>query len=189
MQAATAAEVEAEVERFVAAFGGQAAVYWGGPDALSEPALCVHARANLPGATELSESTRVYRGGARAAAAAVLAGEARPLEFRWFVGRHAALSTRRGEWRSLACARPLLLKRCQVSKYDLRKYGGSGSNLRACMPVWVEGSSIAKPCSVPSVARDTSVLMYSLTYLLTVRRCRSRSGMSSWSCVEASTPS
>ena len=43
------AEVEAEVEHFVAAFGAQAAVYWGGGDALSEPALCVHARADLPG--------------------------------------------------------------------------------------------------------------------------------------------
>ena len=40
----------------------------------------------LLGAAELSEGTRVYRGGARAAAAAVLAGEAHPLEFRWFVG-------------------------------------------------------------------------------------------------------
>ena len=44
----------------------------------------------------------------------VLAGEAHPLEFRWFVGRHTSLSTRGGEWRSLACARPLLLKRCQA---------------------------------------------------------------------------
>ena len=40
----------------------------------------------LPGATELSEGTRIYSGGARAAAAAVLAGAAHPLEFRWFVG-------------------------------------------------------------------------------------------------------
>ena len=48
-EAAAEAEVEAEVEHFVAAFGAQAAVYWGGGDALSEPALCVHARADLPG--------------------------------------------------------------------------------------------------------------------------------------------
>ena len=42
-EAAAEAVVEAEVDRFLAAFGGQAAVYWGGPDALGEPALCVHA--------------------------------------------------------------------------------------------------------------------------------------------------
>lgn len=113
-EAAAEAVVEAEVDRFLAAFGGQAAVYWGGPDALGEPALCVHARADLPGAVELSEGTRVYRGGARAAVEAVLAGEAHALEFRWFVGRQDALSTERGEWRSLACARPLLLKRSQA---------------------------------------------------------------------------
>ena len=53
--AAAAAVAEGqEGEGFVKAFGGGAAVYWGGPEGQDEPALCVHARAELKGAEELS---------------------------------------------------------------------------------------------------------------------------------------
>ena len=33
-----------------------------------------------------------------------------PLAFRWFLGRHMALSARSGEWLPVACSRPLILK-------------------------------------------------------------------------------
>ena len=107
-------EDEAAIERFVAAFGASAAVYAGGPDGIEAAALCLHGRADLAGAVELAPGTALYVGGAAAAADAVLAGEAGPLEFRWFVGRHLRLGTARGEWLPVACARPLVLKQCQA---------------------------------------------------------------------------
>lgn len=107
-------DAEAAVEQLVAAFGASAAVYNGGPDATDAAALCLHGRADLAGASELAPGTGLYMGGAAAAADAVLAGEAKPLEFRWFVGRHHLLSTARGEWMPVACARPLVLKQCQA---------------------------------------------------------------------------
>ena len=42
----------------------------------------------------------------------MLDGSCSPLDFRWFVGRHGALSAARGEWVSMACARPVALKQC-----------------------------------------------------------------------------
>ena len=46
------------------------------------------------------------------AAELILAGKAEPLDFRWFVGRRAAVSTDDGAWCPVACARPVALKQC-----------------------------------------------------------------------------
>lgn len=100
------------VSRCVRAFGKEAAVYVGGPDLQSDAGLLVHGYESLPGAQELAPGTRIYIGGVVAAIDGVLAGEFSPLDFRWFVGRHSGLSTARGEWRAMACARPIALKQC-----------------------------------------------------------------------------
>ena len=52
------------VERFVRAFGEEAAVYLGGPDQQQAPGLLIHGFP-LPGAVEISPGTRIYTGGVR----------------------------------------------------------------------------------------------------------------------------
>lgn len=71
---------------FLRAFGSECAVYVGGPDLQNEPAILVHGIAGLEGATEIAPG--IYRGGLPAAVRGVLAGRYRPLDFRFFVGRH-----------------------------------------------------------------------------------------------------
>jgi len=100
------------IDRCVEAFGGEAAVYLGGPHRQLEAGLCVHGFGSLPGALELAPGTRIYSVGVEAAIQGVLAGKFAPLDFRWFVGRHTDLSTTIGEWSAIACARPIALKQC-----------------------------------------------------------------------------
>lgn len=107
-----AAPDDALLSRLVDAFGAKAGVYVGGPDAQTESALLVHGHDGLPGAVEVSPGTRIFTGGLEAAIDGVLAGELQPLDFRFFVGRHSALSTAQGEYVALACARPIALKQC-----------------------------------------------------------------------------
>jgi len=99
------------LERFLLAFGKEAAVYVGGPDAQEQPGALVHGF-ELPGATEVAPGTRIYTGGVEAAVEGVLAGTYRPLDFRWFVGRRKSVSTSGGAWCPVACSRPLALKQC-----------------------------------------------------------------------------
>ena len=106
-------DVDALVEKLVAAFGFEAAVYWGGPEGQGRRGLVVHGVGELEGARELAQGTKLYHtsalDGFEAAADAVLDGRAPPLAFRWFLGRHMALSARSGEWlprRVLAAAHP-----------------------------------------------------------------------------------
>jgi len=110
----TEEDVDALVEKLVAAFGFEAAVYWGGPEGQGRRGLVVHGVGELEGARELAQGTKLYHtsalDGFEAAADAVLDGRAPPLAFRWFLGRHMALSARSGEWLPVACSRPLILK-------------------------------------------------------------------------------
>ena len=99
------------VGRFLRAFGDEAAVYVGGPDAQDEPGLCVHGL-DLPGAEELAPGTRIFLGGVEAVVDAVLQGTMRPLDVRWFVGRRRGVSTQDSAYSPVACSRPLALKQC-----------------------------------------------------------------------------
>ena len=54
----------------------------------------MHGVDGLEGSTELAPGTRIYSCsgmGVQAAADAVLDGRCAPLDFRWFIGRHATL--------------------------------------------------------------------------------------------------
>ena len=97
------------------AFGREAAVYWGGPEKQRTGGLLVHGVAGLAGSVEVAPGMRIYTCAGldvEAAADAVLAGKCSPLDFRWFIGRHATLRTSGAEWVSIACARPIALKQC-----------------------------------------------------------------------------
>mmetsp|Transcript_38381 Transcript_38381/g.113973 ORF Transcript_38381/g.113973 Transcript_38381/m.113973 type:complete len:88 (-) Transcript_38381:47-310(-) len=48
----------------------------------------------------------------KAAIDGVLEGTYSPLDFRWFIGKRTGLSTARGEWNAVACARPIAIKQC-----------------------------------------------------------------------------
>jgi hypothetical protein len=100
------------VDRFLQAFGEEAAVYVGGPEEQGAPGMLVHGCSDLLGAVELSPGTRIYTGGITAAVDAVLEGRRSPLDFRWFIGKRTGISTGQGAWRTVACARPLALKQC-----------------------------------------------------------------------------
>lgn len=99
------------VDRFMQAFGNEAAVYVGGPDQQDASGLVIHGF-DLPGAAEVSPGTRIFSGGIEAAVDAVLDGTRSPLDFRFFVGRRSDVSTGDGAWRAVACARPIALKQC-----------------------------------------------------------------------------
>jgi len=102
---------ETYIQKFLRAFGAQAAVYVGGPDAQGAAGLCVHGF-DLPGASEVAPGTRIYVGGVNAIVDAVLEGRMSPLDVRWFVGRRLSVSTADGKWAPIACSRPLALKQC-----------------------------------------------------------------------------
>jgi len=113
-QSASAVNVpysEEDIADCVKAFGEDAAVYVGGPNEQEGAGILVHGF-DLPGASEIAPGVGIFVGGARAAIQGVLNGTFSPLDFRWFVGRHTALSSLRGEWRAVACARPIALKQC-----------------------------------------------------------------------------
>ena len=99
------------VDRFMEAFGDEAAVYVGGPEEQNRPGMLIHGT-ELDGAEELAPGTRIFTGGFEAAVAAVKAGTCRPLDFRFFIGRRKDVETRQGAWVPVACARPVALKQC-----------------------------------------------------------------------------
>lgn len=105
-------EADALAPAFLDAFGTKACVYLGGPSQQEAGAILVHGVHSLEGAVEVAPGTGIYTGGERAAIEAVSKGDASPLDFRWFVGRHKGLVTSDGSWRAVACARPIALKQC-----------------------------------------------------------------------------
>jgi glucose-6-phosphate 1-epimerase/putative transcriptional regulator len=105
--------------KFMLAFGQECAVYIGGPDAQDQPAVMIHGHADLPGAVELASGTNLFRGGSLDAAMdGVLWGKYRPMDFRFFVGRHdykehlLDVAVVLGKYQPVACARSLALKQC-----------------------------------------------------------------------------
>lgn len=104
--------------RFMLAFREECAVYVGGPDHQGMPATIIHGIRDLPGATEISPGSKIYRGGLDAAVDGVLDGKYSPLEFRFFVGCHdyeesmLDVEVLLGKYQPIACARALALKQC-----------------------------------------------------------------------------
>ena len=82
------------------------------------PATIIHGISDLPGATEISPGSNIYRGGLDAAVDGVLDGKYSPLEFRFFVGCHdyeesmLDVEVLLGKYQPIACARALALKQC-----------------------------------------------------------------------------
>jgi Uncharacterized ACR, COG1678 len=74
---------------FMKAFGKECGIYVGGPDDQHLPAVLIHGIPNLEGATEIAPGTGIYQGGLKAAVEGVQSGTYKPLEFRFFVGRHS----------------------------------------------------------------------------------------------------
>jgi len=107
-----------QLEKFMEAFGQECAVYIGGPDDQDKPAILIHGFPELDGAKELAPGTNIYRGGLNAAVEGVLNGNYKPLDFRFFVGRHGydqnklELDAMIGKIQPVACARALALKQC-----------------------------------------------------------------------------
>jgi len=107
-----------DLVKFMMAFGQECAVYIGGPDEQDQPAEIVHGIADLPGAVEIYPGSRIYCGGLDAAVDGVLDGKYKPLDFRFFVGRHSYdestldVSVVLGKYQPVACARALALKQC-----------------------------------------------------------------------------
>ena len=131
------------VDRFLEAFGGSAAVYLGGPDEQNAGGMCVHGVEGIEGASELAPGTRIYVGGAMGAAEAVLAGRCTPLDFRFFIGRQTNLDAAQG-WAAVACARPLALKQCLgLPKPLWHEVSGDASRDRAARRVY----SMCGPCA------------------------------------------
>ena len=112
------------VDMVVQAFGAEAGVYLGGPDAQDEPAMLIHGIPNLSGAKEMAPGTNIYQGGLSAAVVGILNGHYKPLDFRFFLGRQSydpvenpkrgALVRKvdDGAYQPIACARSLALKQC-----------------------------------------------------------------------------
>jgi Uncharacterized ACR, COG1678 len=117
-----------DLAKFVRAFGAECAVYIGGPDEQDQPAEIVHGIPGLPGSYEIAPNSRIYVGGLDAAVAGVLAGTYKPMDFRFFVGRHRydpstappeeadvanlQLQVLVRKYQPVACARSLVLKQC-----------------------------------------------------------------------------
>ena len=111
-------ETKAVLVKFMLAFGQECAMYVGGPDDQELPAEIVHGIPNLPGAVEISPGSKIYRGGRDAAVDGVLTGLYKPLDFRFFIGRHTYkdsmldVSVLLGKHQPVACSRSLVLKQC-----------------------------------------------------------------------------
>lgn len=141
------------VDRFVEAFGEKGIVYKGGPEEPLEPALMIHGISDLEGATEVSFGTGIYEGGVEAAVDGILSGKYKPLEFRFFLGRHTNLKLmlQDGAYQPIACARSLALKQC----------------LSLPKPLWHEGKSIFYSLVLDSVVcRPHSSFHGSITKVL-----------------------
>lgn len=126
--------------KFMMAFRHECAVYIGGPEDQDRPAEILHGIADLPGAVEISAGTGIYRGGIDAAVDGVLKGLYKPLDFRFFIGRHAYeesmldVAVILGKYQPIACSRSLVLKQCislpkplwhevlEISGGDMKEY-------------------------------------------------------------------
>jgi Uncharacterized ACR, COG1678 len=80
---------DVSIKDFIKAFGRECGVYVGGPDDQHLPAILIHGISELDGAIEIAPGTGIYQGGLPAAVHGVLSGKYKPLEFRFFVGRHS----------------------------------------------------------------------------------------------------
>jgi hypothetical protein len=80
---------DVSIKDFIKAFGRECGVYVGGPDDQHLPAILIHGISELDGAVEIAPGTGIYQGGLAAAVQGVLSGKFKPLEFRFFVGRHS----------------------------------------------------------------------------------------------------
>jgi hypothetical protein len=104
--------------KFLRAFESSCGVYVGGPDNMSEPAILIHGFSELEGSKEISPGTGIYQGGLDAAIEGVLSGKYKPLEFRFFVGRHdykngdLDVKIYSNKYHAVACTRALALKQC-----------------------------------------------------------------------------
>lgn len=108
-----------DLVKFLNAFGEECAVYIGGPHQQEKAAIMIHGIADLPGAAEISPGCGIYCGGIEAAIQGVVAGQYKPLDFRFFVGRHTYeqsahmdLAVVLGKYQPIACTRALALKQC-----------------------------------------------------------------------------
>jgi hypothetical protein len=161
------------VDKFVQAFGSSGAVYMGGPDLATEPALLVHGIADLEGATELAPGTGIYEGGLPAAVEGVLDGSLQPLDFRFFIGRRIfdpkadsgkattlLRKVQEGAYKPVACARSVALKQC----------------LGLPKPLWHEGTyctyilttTVPFLRTAPNKARFVSHSCFVFIHLLTI---------------------
>lgn len=118
-QDAVQADLDSELLlKFVMAFGREGAFYLGGPQRVGEPGRVVHGIQELEGAEELAPGTGIYCGGLEDAVKGVLEGRYKPLDFRFFLGCREweagglDQAVGAGEYRSVACARPIALKQC-----------------------------------------------------------------------------
>jgi len=112
------------IDKMALAFGEEAAVYMGGVEKQSDPALLIHGIAGLDGAEELSPGTGIFKGGLQAAVDGVINGLYKPLDFRFFVGRKVYAPKAYPEngtllqkvddasYKPVACARSVALKQC-----------------------------------------------------------------------------
>lgn len=107
-----------DVDTFISAFGAECAVYIGGPDEQDKPATIIHGFGGIPGAVEIAPGTKIYQGGLQAAVVGVLDGTYKPLDFRFFVGKHLYTNSMLdvesmvGKVQPVACARSIALKQC-----------------------------------------------------------------------------
>lgn len=114
----TSPQNKKDLVKFMLAFGNECAVYVGGSQGQQEPAIMLHGIADLPGAVEIAPRTGIYKGGLPAAIEGVLEGKYKPLDFRFFVGRHEYdestldVQVLLGKYQPIACARSLALKQC-----------------------------------------------------------------------------
>lgn len=153
------------LSKFMLAFGPECAVYSGGSDGQQEPAILLHGIADLPGAVEISPNTGIYRGGLASAVDGVLDGRYKPLDFRFFVGRHdyqesmLDVKVLLGKYQPIACARSLALKQCLSLPKPLWHEGTTKRLLCVCLFVcFLSGS---RALLIGSIA-----LFASLTFLL-----------------------
>lgn len=104
--------------RFMMAFGQEIGVYVGGPDDQDDPAEIVHGHGEILGAKEISPGSGIFRGGLEGAIEGVLKGTYKPLDFRFFIGKHVyeesmiELVVHLGKYQPVACARSIALKQC-----------------------------------------------------------------------------
>jgi Uncharacterized ACR, COG1678 len=80
---------DVSITDFIKAFGSECGVYVGGPDDQHLPAILIHGIPDLEDAVEIAPGTGIYQGGLHAAVQGVISGIYKPLEFRFFVGRHS----------------------------------------------------------------------------------------------------